>query len=89
VEVRDPADDRGTVDHVRRALESGARLRCLAQIPGVDLGALADPIGCLALVADAHLEVRIAHQPAHNRLSDHPGAAGHEHATHGCGSSAV
>jgi len=70
------------MDHVRDAVECGARMPSIAQVTGVDLGALADPVRRVALVADAYLEVRVAEQLTHDRLPDHAGAAGDENATH-------
>ena len=82
VEVRDPADDRGEVDHVRAAGDRRARLVELAQVAGVHLAALAHPGRRRALVGDAHLPVGIAQQPAHDGGADRAGASGDEDAVH-------
>ena len=85
VEVGDPADDRRQVDHVRAAPRRLARLVEHAQVAGVDLAALAHPVGRRALVGDAHLEVGVAQQAAHDRRADRAGAAGDEDPVHGRG----
>ena len=45
--------------------------------------------GALALVGDAHLEVGVAQQPAHDGGADRAGAAGDEDAVHACVSAAT
>ena len=82
MEVGDPADDRRAVDDVRGACDGRAGDGGLTQVAGVDLGGLADPARGLALVGDADLEVGVAHERAHDRLTDHARAAGDEHAAH-------
>ena len=82
VEVRDPADDRGQMDHVRAAVDRAPRLRDVAQVADVDLAALAHPVGRRPLVGHADLPVRIAQQPPDDGGADRAGAAGDEHAPH-------
>src|SRR5262249_10874131 len=80
---RDPADDRGQVDHVRAAPRGVPRLLQDAQVAGVDLAALAHPRGRRALVGDADLVVGIAQQPAHDGGADRAGSAGDQDTVHG------
>jgi hypothetical protein len=82
VEVGDPADDRRKMDDVAAAARRLARLVELAQVARVHLAALAHPVRRRTLIADAHLPVGIAQQPAHDRRADRAGAAGDEHARH-------
>ena len=82
VEVRDPAHDRGQVDHVRAAAHGCARLVREQQVAGVDLAGLPHPGGRLALVGDPHLEAAVGEQAAHDRRADRAGAAGDEHPAH-------
>src|SRR5205085_2446032 len=89
VEVGDPADDGRQVDDVRAAGHRYGGLLERAQVAGVDLAALADPLGRLALVADADLEGGVAQQSAHHRRADRPGAAGDEDAAQEAGTSAA
>ena len=68
---------------MRAALRRPPRLVEHAQVAGVHLAPLAHPVGRLALVGHAHLEVRIAQQTAHDRGTDGAGAAGDEDPVHG------
>ena len=67
---------------MRAAAHRLARLAEHPQVAGVDLAALAHPVGRDALVGDADLEGRIAEQPTDDGLADRAGAAGDENAIH-------
>src|SRR4051794_9550065 len=82
VEVADAADDRREVDDVVAARPRSARLLERPEIAGVHLARLAHPLRRLALVGDAHLEVRVTDQPAHHRGADGARAAGDENPLH-------
>ncbi len=82
VEVGDPADDRGEVDHVRAALRGPPRLRELAQVAGVDLAPLAHPLWRGPLVGDPHLVGGVGEQPANDRRADRAGASCDQYPAH-------
>ena len=54
----------------------------VAQVAGVDLAALAHPVGRGAVVGDADLEVRVAQQPPDDGGADRAGAARDQNAGH-------
>ena len=82
VEVRDPADDRGQVDHVAAAVERALSDLELAQIAFEHLAALRHPVRRRPVVGDADLEARVAQQAADDGRADRPGPAGDQHPGH-------